>query len=65
MDQPANLKPDEELDSFTILIHFGLMIFCVLAWLTGGWAGDYKKASHLGFMVHKMLGMGVAVFVAA
>jgi cytochrome b561 len=65
MNQPANLKTSEELDSFTILLHFGLMIFGVLAWLTGYWAGDYKKVSHLGFMVHKMLGLGTALFVAA
>jgi cytochrome b len=65
MNQPAKAKPSEELDSFTILLHFGLMIFGVLAWLTGDWAGDYKKVSHLGFMVHKMLGLGTAVFVAA
>ena len=65
MDKPADLKPSEELDSFTILLHFGLMIFGVLAWLTGYWAGDYKKVLHLGFMVHKMLGLGTAVFVAA
>jgi cytochrome b len=65
MNQPADVRQPEELDSFTILLHFGLMIFGVLAWLTGYWAGDYKKVSHLGFMVHKMLGMGVVVFVAA
>jgi len=41
------------------------MIFAVLAWLTGDWAGDYKKISHLGFTVHKMLGIGTALFLAA
>ncbi len=65
MDQPADVRTSEELDSFTILLHLGLMIFGVLAWLSGDWAGDYKRVSHLGFMVHKMLGMGTAMFVAA
>jgi cytochrome b len=65
MDQPAHGKPSVELDSFTTLLHFGLMVFGVLAWLTGYLAGDYKKVSHLGFMVHKMLGLGTAMFVAA
>jgi cytochrome b len=64
MDQPANSRNSEGLDSFTVFLHFGLMIFGVLAWLTGDWAGDYKKVKHLGFMVHKMLGMGAALFVA-
>jgi cytochrome b len=64
MDQPGNSSTTEGLDSFTVFLHFGLMIFGVLAWLTGDWAGDYKKVKHLGFMIHKMLGMGAALFVA-
>jgi len=58
-------RKSEKLDSFTVFLHFGLMLFGVLAWLTGDWAGDYKKVKHLGFMVHKMLGMGAVLFVAA
>jgi len=65
MEKTANLSNQEELDSFTIFLHFGLMLFGVLAWLTGEWAGDYKKFQHLGFTVHKMLGLGVALFIAA
>jgi len=65
MEKTANLPNQEELDSFTIFLHFGLMLFGVLAWLTGEWAGDYKKFQHLGFTVHKMLGLGVALFIAA
>ncbi len=65
MENTANLPNQEELDSFTIFLHFGLMLFGVLAWLTGEWAGDYKKFQHLGFTVHKMLGLGVALFIAA
>jgi cytochrome b len=65
MEQLTKTSPSEELDSFTIFLHFGLMMFGVLAWLTGDWAGDYKKVKHLGFTVHKMLGMGTALFVGA
>lgn len=65
MEQPTDFSKSEELDSFSILLHFGLMIFGVLAWLTGDWAGDYKKINQVGFTVHKMLGLGTALFVAA
>jgi cytochrome b len=65
MEWTIKNSKSEELDSFTIFLHFGLMMFGVLAWLTGDWAGDYKKVSHLGFTVHKMLGVGTALFVAA
>lgn len=65
MEQPADAGKSARLDSFTVFLHFGLMLFGVLAWLTGDWAGDYKKIRHLGYTVHKMLGMGTALFVAA
>ncbi len=65
MERIAKISKSEELDSFTILLHFGLMMFGMLAWLTGDWAGDYKKIKHLGFTVHQMLGMGTALFVVA
>jgi cytochrome b len=64
MEQPTDSSKSEGLDSFTVFLHFGLMVFGVLAWLTGDWAGDYKKVRHMGFLVHKMLGMGAALFVA-
>jgi len=53
----------EELDGITIFLHAGLMVFGVLAWLTGEWAGDYKKLHHWGFEVHKHLGIGVSFFM--
>ena len=65
MQQTTKNSRSGELDSFTIFLHFGLMTFGVLAWLTGDWAGDYKKIKQLGFTVHKMLGLGTALFVAA
>jgi cytochrome b len=55
----------QELDSYTIFLHFGLMLFGVLAWSTGPWAGDYKASYHLGFTVHKMAGLGAGLFVLA
>ena len=64
-EQLPNLDKSEELDSFTIFLHFGLMVFGVLAWFTGEWAGDYKNIHHLGFTVHKMFGVGTALFVSA
>ena len=53
----------EELDGITISLHAGLMVLGVLAWLTGEWAGDYKKAHHLGFTIHKSLGLGLSFFM--
>jgi cytochrome b len=54
-------RPEEELDTLTRVVHLGLMVFGVLAWLTGKYAGDYKYARHLGFSIHRWLGMGLAI----
>ena len=43
------------------LIHLGIMIFALSAWLTGEWGEDYKKGAHLGFTLHKWLGMGLTL----
>jgi cytochrome b len=65
MERTTAPDTSQELDSFTIFLHFGLMLFGVLAWFTGQWAGDYKASYHLGFTVHKMAGLGAALFVLA
>ncbi|MGQ9688274.1 MAG: cytochrome b/b6 domain-containing protein [Desulfobaccales bacterium] len=65
MKQIGTVRTSEELDGFTIFLHFGLMLFGVFAWLTGDWAGDYKKLQPLGFTIHKMVGLGVALIIAA
>lgn len=52
------------LDDLTRLIHLGLTVFGILALITGLWAGDYKRAHHLGFSVHKWLGLTLAFFMA-
>ena len=54
----------DEIDLGTRIIHLGLMVFGVLAWLVSGWADDYKRASHLGFTIHSWLGMGLSVSIA-
>ena len=53
-----------DFDVFTRVIHLGMMIFGVLAWMVGDWAGDYEHAKHLGYTVHSWLGMGLALFVS-
>ena len=45
------------LDDITRFIHLGLTVFGILALITGLWAGDYKRAHHLWFSVHKWLGL--------
>jgi cytochrome b len=56
--------PATGLDSLTRLIHLGLTVFGLLALLTGLWAGDYKRAHHWGFSVHKWMGLTLAFFLA-
>ena len=53
---------DNKLDSFSILIHLGLLAFGLFAWFTGFLSDDYKQMLHPGFSVHSWLGMGLAVF---
>ncbi len=52
------------LDDLTRFIHLGLAVFGMLALLTGLWAGDYKRMHHLGFSIHKWLGLTLAFFMA-
>ena len=59
---PTTARP--ELDELTRVIHVGLTIFGVLALLTGLLAGDYKRLHHLGFSLHKWLGLTLSFFVA-
>ena len=53
-----------ELDGLTKFIHLGLMVFGLLALMTGFLAEDYKHQQHLGFSFHKWCGLGLAAFVA-
>jgi hypothetical protein len=38
---------EDEFDIFTRIIHLGLVLFGLLAWLASIWAGDYKRVHHL------------------
>ena len=51
------------MDITTRIMHLGIMIFALSAYLTGDMADDYKKVEYLGFTIHKWLGMGVAFFI--
>lgn len=53
-----------DLDDLTRFIHLGLTVFGILALITGLWAGDYKRAHHFGFSVHKWLGLTLSFFLA-
>ena len=47
----------------TRLLHLGLLIFAIAAWLTSEGAESYEELNHFGFTLHKWLGMGVVLFV--
>ncbi len=64
MTPNAETPPREELDSTTRFIHLGLTVFGVLAWVTGYFAGDYKRLAHTGFSIHRWLGIGLVLFLA-
>ena len=52
---------ENQLDLFTRILHFFMMVCGTGAWLVSGWAEDYEKANHLGFSIHSTLGMGLAI----
>lgn len=52
------------VDKVSVFIHLTLAVFGVMAFLTGDWADDYKKAVHDGFDQHGWLGITVASIVA-
>lgn len=54
---------DAPLGAFVILIHLGLVIAGMAAWLSGDLADDYKKLAHSGFTLHSWVGMGAAFFI--
>jgi cytochrome b len=63
MDTSPDFPQKDEFDYFTRFLHAGLAVGGTLAWLLGGLAGDYKRASHLGFTVHSWLGITVSLLV--
>ena len=58
------LEKKDDLGIFVRFLHLGILTCGLLAYLISGWAGDYEHAKHLGFNVHKWLGMGLALFIA-
>ena len=52
-----------DLDHLTRIVHLGLTILGILAFLTGLTAGDYKRARHLGFSLHKWLGLSLSLLI--
>lgn len=64
MSPPNTSSQDQALDSFSLCIHLGLVVFGIAAWLSGMAADDYKAQHHLGFTLHTWLGMGLSVFMA-
>jgi len=59
----AAVPEKDELDKVTLAIHAGLATLGLLAWLTGQWAGDYKRLSHPGFSIHSWVGISLSLFV--
>ncbi len=53
----------DELDDLTRLIHLGLAVLGVAAWVSGLFAGDYKRPGGLGFSVHRWLGISLSFLV--
>ena len=55
----------DKLDFPTLVMHAGITVFGLAAWLTGEWAGDYKTLTHPGFELHRFLGLGLSLFILA
>jgi cytochrome b len=64
MTDTPQLTESTDLDELTRVIHLGLAVFGLLALLTGLCAGDYKRVHHLGFSVHKWLGLTLSFLMA-
>lgn len=52
-----------KIDTPTRIIHLGIMVFGLSAYLTGDGADDYKKLQYSDYTIHKWLGMGIALFI--
>jgi len=52
-----------KIDIPTRVIHFGIMVLALAAYVTGDGADDYKKAEYSGYTLHMWLGMGVSIFI--
>jgi cytochrome b len=59
----ANKSSTDELADISRVIHLGLTVFGISAWVTGFWADDYKRVEHLGLSIHSWLGISFAFFL--
>lgn len=49
---------------FLRLVHLALAILCLVAWGSAQFAGDYKRAVHLGFSIHEVIGLAFTAALA-
>jgi cytochrome b len=54
----------DDLDVTTRIIHLGLILFGISAWLTGELAEDFEEGDTLGYNIHGWLGLALAVVIA-
>jgi cytochrome b len=52
-----------EIDIVSRVLHLALVVFGLIAWLTGDLADDYERGASLGFTIHKWLGIGASAAV--
>ena len=72
MTQNSSVNPvaTAPLDGVTRLLHLGLAVFGIWAWLVGsGWIGagaaDYEKPDHYWYLQHRWVGITFTVFLLA
>jgi len=46
------------------VIHLALAALCLIAWGSAQFAGDYKRAIHLGYSIHEVVGIGFTITLA-
>ena len=53
-----------EIDVGTRLLHLGIVVLGLAAWLTGDLADGYERGVSFGFVVHRWVGIAAAIAVA-
>ncbi|MFZ5453165.1 MAG: cytochrome b/b6 domain-containing protein [Thermodesulfobacteriota bacterium] len=56
-------EEQDQLDFTTLVLHAGITVFGLAAWLTGEWAGDYQTVIHAGFEFHRFLGICLSLCI--
>ncbi|MDH3347618.1 MAG: cytochrome b/b6 domain-containing protein [Desulfobulbaceae bacterium] len=57
ISKPNSLIETRNTDNFIRVWHLVIIILCLVAWLTGDMANDYKKIEYSGFIYHGLAGM--------